>query len=366
MSPKQDRPDRGLTDQSLAGERDKTDDELAKRTTKLAEDADEVVASARHRADDVITRARARADQRLAKEGGTAEESAALGSARRDEDVALAKERASADKKLAAERDERQRAIAALLALERTQTDSHLAGERASADHAIFSRDDFLAVVSHDLRNMLGALAMSAASLLNIQVPGETGASIARDAERIQRYTARMTRLVGDLLDLTSIEAGRLAVVPKRHEATGLLRETQDVFAPIASAKDISIRTEVKAGTLLARYDDERILQVLANLVGNAIKFTPPGGRVDMLVEPFGTEIRFAVSDSGCGIASEQLGVIFDRFWQTRREGAGLGLGLYISRCIVEAHGGRIWAESQVGEGSTFYFTLPAASSATP
>jgi signal transduction histidine kinase len=313
-----------------------------------------------------MTRARSRADEKRTNEGATADANATIVAERGREDLELAKERATADEKLEGERDERRRAIAALLALERTQTDANLLGERDFADTAVFSRDDFLAMVSHDLRNMLGGLAMSAASLLRIGEAGPRGVSITRDAERIQRYSARMIRLVSDLLDLTSIEAGRLAVVPQWHVATELLRETQDVFEPIASAKDVSIRTEVKADSLLARYDEERILQVLANLVGNAIKFTRPGGRVDVLVEPIGTEIRFAVSDTGCGIASDQLGAIFDRFWQKTRQRSGLGLGLYIARCIVEAHGGRIWAESKLGEGSTLYFTLPAASPATP
>lgn len=364
MPPKQQQPERELTDKSLAGERGKTDDELAKRAGTVEENADAVVERARHRADDVLARARARADEKLMREGSTADASAAVESERRREDIALGHERARADEELTAERDERRRAMAALLALERAETDSHLLGERDRADDAVKSRDDFLALVSHDIRNLLGGLAMSAASLLSIK--GEAGPVVRREAERIQRYTARMNRLVGDLLDLASIEAGRLAVVPSRHDAIELLRETQDVFQPIATTKGISIRTEVKAGTLLARYDHERILQVLANLVGNAIKFTPPGGRVDLAVEPIASEIRFMVSDTGCGIASDERGAIFEKFWQTTRERSSLGIGLYISRCIVEAHGGRIWAESQLGKGSTFYFTLPPASAASP
>lgn len=363
MPPTRDRPERELTDKSLADERGKTDEQLAKRVSALEENADVVVASARDRADAVMTRARSKADDKRADSDTNDDEHSAIKAERRREDAALTEERNTADRTLEAERDERRRAIMALLALERTQTDSHLLGERESADQAIVSRDDFLAMVSHDLRNMLGGLALSAESLLSIRELGNVGAVIRRDAQRVQRYTARMSRLVGDLLDLSSIEAGHLAVVPKRHVATDLLRETQDVFEPIASAKNISIRMEVKAGSLLARYDHERLLQVLANLVGNAIKFTPAGGRIDLLVEPVGSDIRFAVSDTGSGIPPDQMGVIFERFWQKTKQHSGLGLGLYISRCIVEAHGGRIWAESELGRGSTFYFTLRAAKS---
>jgi len=211
----------------------------------------------------------------------------------------------------------------------------------------------------------LGGLVMSASNVLNVECRDEAAKTvITREGQRIHRYAARMNRLVGDLLDVVSIEAGRLAVVPQHEDATELLRETVDAFQSAAAAKKISLRTEVKAGTLLARYDHERILQVLANLVGNAIKFTPEGGRLDLFAESTGDEIRFGVRDTGPGIPSDRLLVVFDRYWQ-RTQGlhGGLGLGLYIARCIVEAHRGRIWAESAPGDGSTFYFTLPAASS---
>jgi signal transduction histidine kinase len=113
---------------------------------------------------------------------------------------------------------------------------------------------------------------------------------------------------------------------------------------------------------LLAKYDQDRILQVLANLLSNAIKFTGDRGSIAVHVESIGTEVRFSVADTGAGVEPDHLESIFERFWQvTRGDRRGLGLGLFISRCIVEAHGGRIWAESALGRGSTFYFTLPGA-----
>ncbi len=321
-----------------------------------------MVAAARERADDVLTQARSAADQKLRDSQSGALQRSIIDEERQREDAAMHEERAVADAKLAMERDARRRALTALLALERDQTDHHLLLERERADVSIGSRDDFLAIVSHDLRNLLGGVALSAAALKNVVCPEETRRAVIADAERIQRYAARMSRLVSDLLDVVSIEAGRLAVLPQRHDATVLLRETLDIFQPLATTKKISIATEVRADSALARYDHERILQVLANLIGNAIKFTPQGGRIHVLVEPSEEVVQFAVGDTGEGIAPEMLRVIFERFWQdpeTNR--AGLGLGLYISRCIVEAHGGKIWAESRLGEGSTFYFTLPAA-----
>jgi signal transduction histidine kinase len=208
-----------------------------------------------------------------------------------------------ADEKLSSEREARKRALAALLVEEREQTDVHLDAERQHADTAIASRDDFLAIVSHDLRNMLNGISMSAASLMNFPCGDEVQAPIVRAADRIQRYVVKMTRLVADLVDLASIEAGHLAVVPGQHETIELLREPKEVLEPIAATRGISIRTEVRSGSLLASYDHERILQVLANLVGNAIKFTPSGGTVDILAERADGHVRFSVFDTGRGIA---------------------------------------------------------------
>jgi signal transduction histidine kinase len=145
-------------------------------------------------------------------------------------------------------------------------------------------------------------------------------------------------------------------------DAIRLVRETVEAFQPSASAKGIALESQVAKDSLLARFDHECILQVLANLVSNAIKFTPEGGRISIRVEPAGEEVRFSVADSGPGISEENLERIFERFWQvSASDKRGLGLGLFISRCIVEAHGGRIWVESKTGEGSTFRFTLPGA-----
>ena len=237
-------------------------------------------------------------------------------------------------------------------------------------DALVGSRDEFLALVSHDLGNMLGNVALGAAALLRLDEGNALDrAAIDRVARTIQRSVGRMHRVVGDLLDVVSLEAGRLAVAPARHDTKDLLHETVDVFRPLADAKSITITHDVRGGSLVAGYDYERILQVLGNLVGNAIKCTGHGGHIDLVVEALGDEVCFTVRDNGIGIDSDKLGVIFERFWQldrSRRAGLGLGLGLYISKCIVEAHGGRIWAQSQPGAGSTFSFTLPAGPASAP
>jgi signal transduction histidine kinase len=168
-----------------------------------------------------------------------------------------------------------------------------------------------------------------------------------------------MTRLIGDLVDVVSIDAGRLAVTRVRQDCAAVIDETVDTFREIAAGKNISL-TKTEGPPLEASFDSDRVLQVLANLVGNSIKFTAPGGSVFIGVERVGEEARFSVHDTGSGIPAGMFESIFKRFWQVgENDQRGLGLGLYISRCIVEAHGGRIWAESEVGKGSRFFFTIP-------
>jgi signal transduction histidine kinase len=358
-------PERDSTDRSLADEREKTDDELLKRGAALEESSDEVVASARERAARILDNARKAADEKLDMTSSSRAQQVALKEQRASEDRALREERVTADQMLADERDTRGRALAALLALERDETDDHLLLERARADAAVHSRDEFLAMVTHDLHNLLGGLVMSASSLMKVACDDvAVKAAIMREGNRIHRHAARMNRLVGDLLDVVSIEAGRLAIIPQSEDAMALLREIVDAFHPNASAKKIALRTEVESNILFGWYDRERILQVLANLVGNAVKFTPEGGQIDLFVEAHHDQIRFGVRDTGPGIASDRLLTVFDRYWQHAKDlHGGLGLGLYIARCIVDAHGGKIWVESLPGQGSTFYFTLPAAAS---
>ena len=141
-----------------------------------------------------------------------------------------------------------------------------------------------------------------------------------------------------------------------------LIQEAFEAFEPIASAKGISLKKIAWNGSLFAQFDHDRILQVLANFLSNAIKFSSKGGEIVLRVDLIAGEIRFCVSDTGVGIAGDQLEYVFERFWQVAKDDRrGLGLGMFISKCIVEAHGGRIWVESTLNKGSTFCFTLPGA-----
>jgi signal transduction histidine kinase len=165
--------------------------------------------------------------------------------------------------------------------------------------------------------------------------------------------------LIQDLLDVAKLEAGRLGIDPRPIEVAPVIAEAIDMLQPIAVEKSIRLDVVVADGLPTITADAGRVLQVLSNLVGNAVKFTPAGGRVTIRVEHVAGNVRFCVADTGAGIPPEQLPRIFGRFWQAdRSDRRGIGLGLAIAKGIVEAHGGRISVESRVGEGTSFYFTL--------
>jgi signal transduction histidine kinase len=358
-----DRAERIDTDESLRSERHQTDQALAQTHAAIEDEADTVVRRARANADAILAAARDKADQLLEDPPSSSRPGATLAEERLTEDEVLRDERADADETIRRERLQNARALAKLLPLERDETDRYLLTERARADNALTNRDDFLAIVSHDLRNLLGGIVLSAAILTKRAPENEDGKQIVRETERIKRNAARMNRLIGDLVDVVSIEVGKLAAAPTRGDLRTLVTEAVDSFQVLASAKGLSLESQVPAEPQLADFDHDRLLQVLANLITNAIKFTGKGRKIGVRLERAGTEFRISVRDTGSGIPAEMLEVIFQRFSQVmRNDQRGLGLGLYISRSIVEAHGGRIWCESTQGQGSTFYFTLPVKS----
>jgi signal transduction histidine kinase len=274
---------------------------------------------------------------------------------------ALVEERQRTDESLRLERSRSGRGyLSAFFEAERTATDEFLIGERAFADMVTAAHEGVLADVSHDLRSLLGGLTVSAALLIADAPPGKDGDKIRNHAGASQRAVLRMTRLITDLLDTASIQAGRLQITPKPADVGKLVGDTVEAFTSIATAKNIDLDATLPVFPLIAVLDDLRILQVLANLVGNAIKFTPAGGQVSIRIRTAADRIQFVVSDTGTGIPENKLSTIFDRFQQVDKDRRGLGLGLHISKCIVEAHGGRIWAESGF-IGSTFFVELPVA-----
>ena len=349
---------RDQTDDSLRVERERADARVAEKRAVVEEAAEKVVQTARQLADEVVQDARNEADLQHPRSAGDA---ANIDQARALADARLEGQRSSEDVALRMQQAERSRYLADFLAVEREATDADLIRERDYSDSLISTRDELLATVSHDLRNLLGGLNMNAEMLVKHAPEGLDGARMRRHAAASQRLVARMTRLVNDLLDVVSIDAGKLWLAPERAEAGKLVRETIDAFEPIALAKGVALEGVAAPTPLDAELDVGRVLQVLANLVSNAIKFTSAGGRVSISVSGLAerNEIQFTVTDTGIGIPEESLAAVFERFRQISKDRRGLGLGLHISKCVVEAQGGRMWAESQVGVGSAFHFALP-------
>ncbi|HEY8376988.1 MAG TPA: ATP-binding protein [Nannocystis sp.] len=229
---------------------------------------------------------------------------------------------------------------------------------RETAHKALAARDDLMAVVAHDLRNPLNAITMKAA-ILRRQAPTD---AVRERAAAIENVAGRMEHLIKNMLDVTTMEAGKFAVDPAPCAADDIVRESISMFAPLAASRRIQLESRIDTPGLTLLADRERVLQVLSNLLGNALKFTPPGGRVVLALEQRGLDACFAVRDTGPGIAPEHLPRLFERFWQDNTTGKkGTGLGLFIARSIVDAHGGKIWAHSDPDTGASFFFTLPLA-----
>ena len=354
-------PDRSHTDESLQDERSKSDVAMAHGRDAVNEVADEVLRRARDDADAVLLIAREHADERLEQADPPPAASAAVARDRVAEDAALERDREAADEVLRFERAETARVRKRLLPVERDQTDKFLFRERIRSDAALANRDDFLGLVSHDLRDLLSAILMSTAIIARETGHSHPGERIHSETARIQRNAARMNRLISDLVDIASIDAGQLSVLPGRDDLGALITEAVDAFRDSAAVKTIRIEGSVPVTEgAIAMFDHSRVFQVVANLLLNAIKFTPRGGSISVSCKEAEGLWQCSVSDTGPGIPAAQLRSIFDRFSQGGQpDRRGLGLGLFISKCIVEAHKGKIWADSTLGQGTRVSFTLP-------
>jgi signal transduction histidine kinase len=221
------------------------------------------------------------------------------------------------------------------------------------------AREQVLGVVAHDLRNPLNLIISSVDLLLNEDLPAPRRTELLEVSLRAGR---QMNRLIGDLLDTVRLNAGKLELDLEDVPVATIFRQAKDMFEPLAEGHHVHIET-VPADGVAVRADPLRVSQIVGNILGNAIKFTPENGHVTMRATANGNHVAIGISDTGPGIPPRDIEHLFDNFWQARRnDHRGVGLGLAIAKGVVEAHGGRIWCDSTLGQGSTFSFTLPKAS----
>lgn len=238
--------------------------------------------------------------------------------------------------------------------------------ERKRADDAlraaVQARDTLMAIVSHDLRNPLAAILLNA-NLLSRSALGPQSSASKKPIDTILHASAQMHRLIDDLLDAAMIERGTLTVKRAPEEPTGIVDEALEAIESLAAKKGVRLDKSVPLDLPKIECDRLRILQVLSNLIGNAIKAAAEGKRIEVRVRPQAGSVEFVVEDEGPGIPEEHLPNIFDRYWTGHGglDRTSAGLGLFIAKGVVEAHGGRLWVETSVGAGAAFFFTIPMA-----
>lgn len=223
-------------------------------------------------------------------------------------------------------------------------------------------REEFLAILSHDLKNPLCAI-LTCCELMEKYDACSTRPEMAKKLFKTISTSARqMNRLILDLLDLSKIESGKFAINPKVTQIEPIIDEVIGVFQSVADQNKIKLVKSIQQPGLQIKCDQLRMIQVFSNLVGNSIKYAGPGSTITISVETLGKEIQLSVADNGPGISEDQVHHVFDRFWQAKSTAhLGVGLGLSITKGIIDAHGGKIWVESKIGQGSIFTFTLKKA-----
>jgi signal transduction histidine kinase len=383
---------RSKTDKSLEDERGKTDKYLEQKSQTVEEETSETIRLNRLAADKDRESQRAEVD--LDKEHQL--DVTGIQISRLDDKI-LIQERERSDKAKNVERKEEDRArtrerfqkrltAEALLENERKETDSHLLEERVHTDvesehisnllsdetvshdftkAALLTRDQYLTIVSHDLQTPIAAISIGAhlmrRSLSNDAVDK---VSLLENIEIIEQSVAFMDRMISDLLDVERMAQDKLILKPERVDLRDLLQECVDLFAPVISRKAFSMTIHIFPEPIFADLDHDRILQVLSNLIGNSLKFTPKGGTIELSARKQETQVEISVTDNGPGISEQTKAHVFEKFSQFKmHDRRGLGLGLFIAKWIVDAHKGRIWVTSDVGKGSTFSFTLPLTAS---
>ncbi|MES2962439.1 MAG: HAMP domain-containing sensor histidine kinase [Bdellovibrionota bacterium] len=370
---------RDNTDESLDAEREKASASIESARMKVEEKSDSDVASRRSETDEAVSAARGIADS--AAHDGSIEE---MQTERDLSDQSIRTERLHIDAVLVRERKQKSSIVDDMLEGERTATDQNLSSERLETDSEVdratlrltteraehtrtkgtlTSREEILGIVSHDLRNPIGAASSCAEMLLeDPDYTTQYSEPVRTWLELIKRNVDLSLRLIADLLDVERFSQGNLELKVGTHGLDEILREAIETCSYAGAAKSILLRSSPTKFSGDVVCDRDRILQVLGNLIGNAIKFTAEGGSVTVDAKRTATGIELSVKDSGIGISEEKQKNIYDRYAQIEaKDRRGLGLGLYITKMLVEAHGGKIWVDSKVGHGSTFYVSLPQA-----
>lgn len=367
--------ERSQTDESLNAERGKTDDSLSSLRLKAEKETDATVKRDRHQLDKHKEQNRDARDRN---------QSVALGVhyQRVVDDESMESERSNVDAAIQQERTQTEKALNEVLLREREETDENLSQERAKTDAVVIetakmlskevllhsktkkeltTRDELLAIVSHDLRNPLGSIMSCAELLLDDPEFARMGPKFKTWIEMIKRNADNSIHLISDILDMERIAEGKLELQTKTQNLSTLIRESVDSYAHLAIANRIELKVEFTENEIQMCFDRERLHQVLSNLIGNALKFTPEGGTVKLILQQTATETTVSVHDTGVGVADDVKEVIFARYAQLGKDkkNLGLGLGLYISKNLIELHKGRLWVDSKPNEGSIFRFSLP-------
>jgi PAS domain S-box-containing protein len=240
---------------------------------------------------------------------------------------------------------------------EALRSDAERARMEDELRQAVRAREDLIAIVSHDLRNPLGTITLAASLVAS---DAELAPATRRQVDMIQRASQRMARLIDDLLDTTAIQMNRVQLDAQPVPVATLVRDAIETQQPVAQEKGITLESSCSVGDVDVTCDPERVQRVFGNLIGNALKFCRRADTIRVQADRDGDCIRFGVIDSGPGIDASVLPSLFEPYWSApEHAGSGMGLGLHIAKGIVEAHGGRIWVESEIGAGARFFFTLP-------
>ena len=360
---------RGKTDQSLEEERLKTDEYLEQNSQAVEEATDETIRLTRLATDKEVETQRAEVDRekehRLDGTDTARFVDTILTQERERTDEVLAVEREEADHARTQEHVQKQLIADALLENERKETDRNLLDERVHADIELITRDQFLTIVSHDLKNSTVAISLVARVMRRgLSNDAIDACTLLENLGIIEQAATSMDRMISDLLDVERMAQGKLQLKPEKVDLRVLLQQCVALFAPVVSSKSFSMTVHTPPEPIFANLDHDRILQVLSNLIGNSLKFTPNGGTIGLSAQSREAQVEISVTDNGPGIPEQAQAQLFERFSQLEmNDRRGLGLGLFIAKWIVESHKGRIWVTSGPGKGSTFSFTLPLSPS---